>query len=340
MNTIEILKTLCEARGNSGDEAEAALAAKKLLSPYGRVRIDNLGSVICEVAPEKNGRHVLLDAHLDQIALIVNHIDENGFVFAQNCGGIDRRSIWGTGVTVVGKDGDYAGVVCSVPKELQSDGKQENPKPSEFAVDIGFDKATAERLVRPGDRVILGGKWQDMGNGYVTSPALDDRSGCVCILEALELLKGKELPCGLTAVFSSREETGGEGAAATAAAIAPTEALEMDVSFGKTPDTDNIETKAMKKGPMIGFGPSLDKALSERLVALAKKHDIPFQYEVMSGSTGTNADDIAKSGCGVRCCTVSIPQQYMHTVIEKMAVEDIQNTGRLIAAYVTEGGEE
>ena len=96
----------------------------------------------------------------------------------------------------------------------------------------------------------------------------------------------------------------------------------------------------MKKGPMIGFAPVLDKAMSERLVDLANKHEIPWQYEVMGDSTGTNADDMAKSGAGVRCCTVSIPQQYMHTVIEKMAVEDIKNTGRLIAAYVMEGGEE
>ena len=91
---------------------------------------------------------------------------------------------------------------------------------SGFAADIGFDKETAEKLVKPGDRVMLRGTWQSMENGYVTAPALDDRAGCACILEALELLRGKELPCGLTAVFSTREETGGEGAAAAAAAIA------------------------------------------------------------------------------------------------------------------------
>ena len=339
MDTKENLKALCLARGNSGAEDEATAVGERLLAPYGKTRRDNLGNVICEIAPAKNNRHVLLDAHIDQIALIVTHVDENGFVFASSCGGIDRRGIWGTRVTVMGKDGEYPGVICSVPKELQ-DGKQENPKPEEFAADIGFDKETAERLVRPGDRVILGGVWQDMGNGYITAPALDDRAGCACILEALELLRDKEIPCGLTAMFSTREETGGEGAAAAAAAIAPTEALEMDVSFGKTPDTDDIETKFMKKGPMIGFAPGLDRKMSERLIALAQKHEIPWQYEVMNGTTGTNADDMAKSGAGVRCCTISPPQQYMHTVIEKMAVEDIRNIGRLIAVYVLEGGEE
>ena len=333
MDTKEILRKLCAADGNSGDEKLAAKLGVELLSEYGETALDNLGNVICKVAPEKDGRHVMLDAHLDQIALIVTDIDENGFVTAMPCGGIDRRGICGTRVRVLGKDGEYLGVVC-IPR----DEDKKNPKREDITLDLGFTKEEAEKHISLGDRAMLCGKWSDIGEGYVTSPALDDRSGCACIIEALELLKGKELPCGLTAVFSTREETGGEGAAAAAFAIAPTEALEMDVSFGKTPDTNDIETKLMKKGPMIGFGPSLDRKMSEELVSLAKKNEIPYQYEIMSGSTGTNADEISKAGGGVRSVTISIPQQYMHTAIEKMAIEDIKNVGRLIAAYVLEGG--
>ncbi len=340
MDTKEILKTLCSLDGNSGSERLAANAAVELLSIYGETRLDRLGNVICTVAPAKNGRHVMLDAHIDQIALIVTDIDSRGFLRAAPCGGIDRRSICGTKVRVLGKDGEYLGVVCSVPPHLQGEGEKKNPKREEIFIDIGFCKEEAEKRVRLGDRVMMCGRWSDIGNGYVTSPALDDRAGCACIIEALELLKGKELPCGLTAVFSTREETGGQGAAAAAFGAAPTEALEMDVSFGKTPDVSDVEAKAMKKGPMVGFGPSLDFKMSEKLVSLAQKHGIPYQIEVMGGSTGTNADDIAKAGAGVRCGMLSIPQQYMHTIIEKVAVSDVQNVGKLIAAYVMEGGEE
>ncbi len=340
MDTREMLTTLCGVDGNSGNEKKAAELAKDILSAYGKTYIDNLGSVICEVAPKKNGRHVMLDAHLDQIALIVINIEENGFLRTFPCGGIDRRGICGTKVRAIGKDGEYLGVVCSVPPHIK-DVNEKNPERDEIFVDIGFNKEEAEKRIRLGDRVMMCGKWSDIGNGYVTGPALDDRSGCVTILEALEILKDKELPCGLTAVFSTREETGGQGAGAAAFAVAPTEAVEIDVGFGKTPDTTEINSKAMKKGPVVAFHPTLDTEISRRLVALAEKNDIPFQIEAFGGtSTGTNADDITSAGAGVRTGLISIPQQYMHSIIEKVSVDDVKNVGRLLAAFVMEGGEE
>ena len=188
MDTRDLLLKFSSVDGNSGDEKLAAKEAVELLSAYGKTYIDNLGSVICEVAPEKNGRHVMLDAHLDQIALLVINIEENGFLRTYPCGGIDRRGIHGTKVRVLGKDGEYSGIVCSIPPHIK-DVNDKNPERDEIFIDIGFDKEKAEKLVRMGDRVMLCGKWSDIGNGYVTGHALDDRSGCVTILEALEILK-------------------------------------------------------------------------------------------------------------------------------------------------------
>ena len=338
MDTRETLRILCSVYGNSGDEKLAAKLAAEMLSKYGKVRIDNLGSVICEVAPKKNGRHVMLDAHLDQIALVVIGIEENGFLRTCPCGGIDRRGIFGTKVRAIGKNGEYIGIVCSVPPQLQ-DKNDKNPERDEIFVDLGFNKEETEKRIRLGDRVMLCGKWSDIGEGYVTGTALDDRAGCVTIIEALEILKDKELPCGLTAVFSTREETGGQGAGAAAFSVAPTEAIEIDVGFGKTPDTARVHTE-MKKGPMIGFSAVLDMDVSRKLAELAEKHEIPHQCEAMGGgSTGTNADDIAVAGAGVRTGLVSIPQQYMHSIIEKVSVDDVKNVGKLLAAFVMEGGE-
>lgn len=338
MDTKEMLKTLCSVDGNSGNEKLAANKAAEILSAYGKTHIDNLGNVICEVAPKKDGRLVMLDAHLDQIALMVINIEENGFLRTYPCGGIDRRGIHGMKVRAVGKEGEYLGIVCAVPPHLKEDDPK-NPERNEIYIDLGFSKEETEKRIRLGDRVMMCGKWSDIGEGYVTSPALDDRAGCVTILEALEILKDKELPCGLSAVFSTREETGGQGAATAAFNVAPTEAIEIDVGFGTCPDTAFIKTE-MKKGPMIGFSPVLDNDLSRKLVELAEKHEIPHQVEAMGGgSTGTNADEISVAGAGVRTGLVSIPQQYMHSIIEKISVDDVKNVGRLLAAYVLEGGE-
>ncbi len=340
MNTIEALKKLCGVNGNSGDEKAAAELAFAMLSEYGKTHIDNLGSVICEVAPTKNKRHVMLDAHLDQIALIVINIEDNGFLRTYPCGGIDRRSIFGTKVRVLGKGGEYLGVVCAVPPHAAEDNSKV-PERDEIFIDMGYSKEETEKRVRLGDRVMLCGKWNEIGDGYVTSPALDDRCGCVAILEALDILKDKELPCGLTAVFSCREEIGGQGAKAAAFSVAPTEAIEIDVGFGKTPDTTETNSKLMKKGGAIAFNAVLDTELCRKLVYLAEKNEIPFQCEAYGGgSTGTNADDISSAGAGVRTGLVSIPQQYMHSIIEKVSVLDVQNVGKLLAAYVMEGGEE
>lgn len=341
MDTVELLRALTAPDGNSGDEKRAADTAEKILEKYGKVRRDRLGSVICEVKTPKNGgRHLLLDAHIDQIALIVTHIDGRGFLAVEPCGGIDLRGILGSSVRVLARDGALTGVVCTIPPHLQGDGEKENPKREDIRVDIGLDEARAKSLVRLGDRVMMTGRFSEMAGGWVTGPALDDRSGCAAIVEALELLSGKDIPCGLTAVFSSREEVGGQGAMAAAFGIEPTEAIEIDVSFGASPDTAEGKAGDMKKGPMVGFSPVLDMAISANLCDLADRHGIPYQCEVMGRSTGTNADDILRTRAGVRCGMTSIPQQYMHTVIEKVAVCDVQNTGRLLAAYVMEGGDE
>jgi endoglucanase len=130
------------------------------------------------------------------------------------------------------------------------------------------------------------------------------------------------------------EEVGGQGAKTAAYQVSPTHAIAVDVSFAHTPDAKKEKCGELKKGPMIGYAPILSRAMTEGMIAAAKANDIPFQNEVMGGRTGTNADSIATSRGGVACSLLSIPQKYMHTPIETVAVEDVENTGRLIAAYL------
>jgi len=223
--------------------------------------------------------------------------------------------------------------VCSTPPHLSSDEEKTNKKVEELYIDVGLTREAAEKRIAPGDRVTIDACPRIMLNGFVSGKALDDRAGCVALLCGLEQLKGVPLRCGLSVLFSSMEEVGGQGAGTAAHRVNPTHAVVVDVSFGHTPDAPREKCGEMKKGPMIGFSPILDRGMSQGFVALAEEREIPSQREVMSGKTGTNADRIVTTRGGVKTGMLSIPLKYMHTPIETVAVEDVENTGKLLAAY-------
>ncbi len=335
IDTITTLLNLSAAAGVAGREDEAAALAETLLAPYGGVERTALGSVLCRVRKPREGRpHVMLDAHLDEIGMVVTYIEESGFLRAAPCGGVDRRVLLASAVTLHTKQGKLSGVVCSTPPHLAGPGEKKNLKAEDIYIDIGRTRAEAEAAVSPGDVITLVAPPRRLLGDMCSGKAIDDRAGCVAILRALELLKDNAPDCGLTAVFSSMEETGLQGAATAAYALAPTHAVAVDVTFAHTPDSQRHKTGQIGKGPMVGFAPILSAALSERLCVLAQAEGIPCQREAMGGRTGTNADAIAVAGGGVSVGLLSIPQRYMHTPVEVVSAADIDNTGRLLAACV------
>lgn len=340
MDIKEILRQFSLTSGVAGNEKSAAELGANLLSEYGRVKFNPLGSVICEVKPRIEGKpHIMLDAHIDEIGLIVTFITEDGFLKVGNVGGVDRRTLLASPVTVHTKSGEIKGVICSVPPHLAGDDAKKIPKIDEINIDIGFStREEAQKYVRVGDRITITACFGEMLGGYVYGKALDDRACCAIILRTLELLKGRELDCGLTAVFSTQEETGQAGAKTAAYEINPTHAIALDVSFAYTPDAEKSKCGELKKGGMIGIAPILSNALTERLIDTAKEKKIPYQLEVMGGRTGTNADDIATTRCGVEVGMISLPLRYMHTPVEMIALEDIEHCARLLAEYLLEVG--
>jgi endoglucanase len=151
------------------------------------------------------------------------------------------------------------------------------------------------------------------------------------VLYALSLIYKEELPCKVSVLFSCCEEIHGVGAKTGCYAINPDIALAVDTSFAG----DGTQgTGKMGEGAMIGFSPSLSRKLSHDLAYIASEKNIPYQYEVMKGRTGTNADDFSVCREGVKTCTVSIPLYYMHTPVEVIDLNDIKYTGKLIAEYL------
>lgn len=330
------LKNLCfylaQKDGTSGAEKNAAEAAALCLSEYMKVKIDKLGNVIGTMGDGK--LHILLDAHLDQIGLVVREIDEKGFLLVDKVGGTDLRVLTGAEVTVHGKEKLY-GVICSVPPHLSKNGDDSKKLDiRQMAVDIGFNKEDACNLVSIGDRITLLSAQQDLLSKNISSGAFDDRCAVAAIIRALELTKNKISNLKVSVMFSSQEETGGSGAKTGAFSKMPDYALVVDVGFGDDPYTDSKDTIALKKGPSIGIAPILDRNFTTELVKLAKDNSIPYQHDVMGRTTGTNADGITITGKGVKTALLSIPLRYMHTANEIINIDDVENTAKLIAAYL------
>ena len=331
MNTEELLYKLTNTVGVSGAEENVTALLCEMLKPYGEVSVDGMNNVFCTFG---EGYHFLLDAHLDEIGLIVKSISDDGFLKVDKCGGIDARMLLGYEVDVWGKERLF-GVISTLPPHLQKDDDNKPPKFEDVSIDIGMTKKDAEALVSPGDRVTFRRNYTKLLGNQLSSSVLDDRSGVASIILALDMLKN--IDAKVTVMFSSQEEVGVRGASVGPYSKNVDEAIAVDVSFGWTPFCKKSDCGEIGKGPMIGFSPILDKKMSNALVSVAEKNGIPYQKEIMGGGhTGTNADTITVSESGIKTALISIPEKYMHSPIEVVDITDVENTARLIAEYVKE----
>lgn len=338
MNTFDTLSQLCNAAGVSGAENAVAQKAVELLQPYGEVVITPaLGNVMCSVGTFDDKKPtVILDAHMDEIGMIVTYITDDGFLKVSGCGGIDCRILLGQQVTIYGKE-KLIGIVTSTPPHLEKDSSAA-PEIDEIYIDTGLDVEKAKELISLGDIVLIENELEKLQGNRVTAKAIDDRSGMTAIILALELLKDRETLYNIVVLFSSQEETGERGAATGGFLSKASMAIVVDVSFAKTHGESDENCAIMGKGPMIGFAPSLSREMSENFKKIAEKKKIPYQIEVMNGKTGTNADAIGISECGKTVVTVSIPEKHMHTPVEIVDLKDIENTAALIAEYLCNYG--
>lgn len=331
-NTVVMLS---EAAGASGNESLAAELALDMLKKYCPDAEIKNGNVIGKFGKfNESLPSLVLDAHIDQIGMIVTYITDEGFVKIGNLGGIDRRLLPAQQVVIHGKR-DIKGVICSVPPHLSS-GKNEVISFSDAAVDTGMTKSELEENISYGDTITFDVKCRSLIGSRITGGALDDRCGVASILYALELLKEQKTAYNVTVIFSSQEELGERGAAIGAFEINPDIAIAVDVSFAFAKGENEQKCGYLGKGPMIGISPSLSREISHKLIDTAKNSKIPYQLEVMNGLTSTNADRYSVNREGAESCTVSIPLRNMHTPVEVIDISDVEFTGKLLAEFIKE----
>ncbi len=334
----DLIFRLCSTFSGAGNENNIAELIKREMQPYAdTIHIDNNRNVICKVGSSSARRHILVDAHIDQISMVVTSIDETGFINMAPCGGVDCRVLPGATVFIHGKE-VITGIICTTPPHLASKEKTDFEKTENLLVDTGLSGKAVKEIISVGDYVSFSTTSQRLLGTRITAPALDNRAGVATLIRCAQILKGSKLNCQVSFLFSSQEEIRALGAKTAAFSIAPTEAISVDVSFATQPNVEEEKSGKLSHGPMVGIAPSLSRGISETLITLAKRHNIPHQLEIMSGSTGTTSDVITSTKSGIPGGLLSIPLRYMHTPVELIDTIDVESTAKLLAQYILEGG--
>lgn len=340
MDIRQILERLCAAGAPSGFERPAALAARELLEPLmDEVWTDRLGNLVGVRRCGKPGaKKLLLDAHLDEVGLVITGHKDGFLRFGAN--GVDVRMLPGRELLVL-TDPPMLGVVaCLPPHVLAEEDREKAPELKDLLIDVGLGQEEAQRRIPVGTPVVYRPDFTPLGERQVCAKALDDRACFTALLRAAELLKETALDVDLYILGSVCEETGGVGAKVGVQALSPDLCVAVDVTHGRTPDSSKDESFVMGGGPVVGIGPNCARWMVRRLLAKAEALDMAVQKEVMEGNTGTNGWGMQIANEGIATAVLSIPLKYMHTPVEVVELSDVEDTARLLAAFVTNLGEE
>jgi putative aminopeptidase FrvX len=337
-SSLSFLKQLLHTPSASGFEHDIQEVVRAWASPYAdEVRTDRHGNVLAVLNPGA-GPRIMLAGHCDQIALMVQHIDDNGFLYVQPIGGWDMQILLGQNLTVWGKDGPMNAVVSRKATHLlTSDERNKVPQFTDVWVDIGAkDKKEAEALVTPGDSVTFALEYRDLRNGMATSPAMDDKVGVWVVMETLRLLKGRPLQASIYCVSTVQEEIGLRGATTSSYGIHPTVGIAVDVTHSTdTPGNEKKQLGDVKlgAGPVIFRGANINRRVFEQLHAAANTHEIPAQVRGAPRATGTDANAIQLARDGVATGLIGIPNRYMHSPVEVVSLDDLERAAQLLAEF-------
>lgn len=334
----DILNQLLNTQSPSGSEEQVTDLFTSLVSPYvDEVYTDANGN--CIAHKKGLGKKIMLMAHADEVGLMVSYIDNQGFLYFNQIGGIDTNILPGLRVQIQGKQGRITGIIGKKPIHLQ--GKEEGGKPlspEDLWIDIAAkDKADAQAKVQVGSVATYDNTPQMLSDTKVLSKALDDKIGLAILVSLAQQLHDKtDLP-DIYLVASVQEELGARGAQMVSEAILPDVGIAIDVTHATDyPSMSPAKDGDIKldSGPVIPLGPNMSKGVNQLLINTAEEMGLPYQIEAIARPTGTDAREIQVAGKGIRTGLVSIPCRYMHTPCEMVSLLDAEQTVTLLAAYL------
>lgn len=335
-------KELVETPSPSGFEQPAQRIVRRELEPVAdELRTDVMGNVIARIAGKGEGRpRVMLAGHCDEIGFMVKYIDDDGFIFFAPIGGVDAHLVAGQRVLIHGGAGPVFGVVGRKPIHMidPKDRDTLTPLKSMF-IDIGCrSREETEALVAIGDPATMAVGLERLQNGLVTSRAFDDKMGAFIVARVLQEVRRRgPAPVDLYGVSTVQEEVGLRGGTTSAYGVNPDVGIAVEVGFATDyPDMDKKEIGEFKvgKGPILARGANINPALFDLLVRTAREEGIPFQVMGAPRATGTDANVMQLSRGGVAAALVSVPLRYMHSPVEMLSLEDVENAVRLLTGLL------
>lgn len=338
----QFLINLLDTASPSGFEPPIQKVVRRRMQKFAdTIEVDVHGNLIAAVNPDAEIR-VMLAGHCDQIGMMINYIDDSGYLYFGQIGGLDPAVLPGLRVTVLTESGPLPGVIGSKPVHLiPAEERGKKVELSKLWIDIGAkDGAEAKSLVRIGDPCTFQLGAELLGKHRVSAPGCDDKVGLFVVMEALRLFaaaKRKDSPVGLFAVSTVQEELGLRGAKTSIFGIDPQVGIAADVTHASDnpgADAKSIGTVKLGMGPVVVRGPNANTALQELMVATAKAKKIPYQTLALGAAAGNDANVMQISRAGVATGIVAIPNRYMHTPIEICDLRDLEASAKLIAETV------
>jgi endoglucanase len=340
MAVPELLRRLLTAPGPSGYETAASAVWREAASAFAEVSSDAMGSSVARVPGTAEGPLLVVLGHIDEIGVAVTHVDEDGFLFFRGVGGWRPEVLLGQRVELLAREGPVPGVIGRKGRKRPKPGdKPPQVELDDLHIDIGArDRADALGRVRLGDVAVIAGEPVELANDRLASRALDNRLGAYVALEAARLVaEAGGSPGDFAAVAAVQEEVGDFGGARTSVfALQPKVALAVDVTDAT--DVPEADVKGwgeskLGEGPVINRGSTINPKVFDLLVETAESEGIRYTVNVSAGTTDTDMDAAYASRAGIATGLISLATRYIHTPTEVVALEDVEATARLVAAF-------
>jgi len=332
------LKKLLDSPGPSGFESLPARVWREEAKGFASVRADSMGNSLATVNEKGGGPTIMLAGHIDEIGVIITYIDDDGFVYLGPIGGWDPQVLVAQRIRFLGRNGEVFGVVGKKPIHLMKPEEREKAsKMTDLWVDIGAtSRKEAEERLSVGDAGVIDSRTMEFPNGRLVSRSIDDRIGAFVVLEALRRYAATPGAATVVAAATTQEEIAyhGGGAAVCATCVNPRMAIVVDVTFATdhpTADRKEVGDHRIGGGPVLTRGSIISPVVFGLLRDAAEAKKIPFSLHAAGRDTSTDADAIHIAREGIATALVSIPNRYMHSPNEMVALEDLDRAAELIA---------